>query len=412
MAIILPEKEFENKEDRWSERFFGWASQAINPHCSLWRYNYYRLRLPFDKFDCYESRVKEVAFRALIVAVDVGLVAAAIHFPVVAISSLFGLPILFLVFRATASLLQQKGPGLGGFSHTRGSFPEKSFEEKRVRQMTLNVAALAGGLSYGFAGVNPWEQRIDKIVEMIKAERPDVLVLQEVMDTDFSNALIKKLHGEFSHFFAHLGVSRGFPFSGGFAPGGMMIATKGAVAHFSDHPFKSNTNEQCRSFGCLELLDCPGGRPFARFLGTHLAWKEEDAGRRALQWQQMRDYIEAKRDPLPTFILADTNTERDEEEGQALLSWLDYSYLGENPTCYHILPSQWKPDGRFHGDDPASPRQIDNIAVVRQGTPPLLEECRLVKTFIDDPHEVGAFDTRSAISDHHAIVLDARIIVI
>lgn len=111
MAIILPEKEFENKEDRWSERFFGWASQAINPHCSLWRYNYYRLRLPFDKFDCYESRVKEVAFRALIVAIDVGLVAAAIHFPVVAISSLFWASDLVSGFSCDGFSFTAKGVG-------------------------------------------------------------------------------------------------------------------------------------------------------------------------------------------------------------------------------------------------------------------------------------------------------------
>lgn len=405
--MSISREEFNNKEDLLAKTFFKAASQVIYFHCKAWEYNYYRLRLPFGKFDTLSDRTQEVAFRALILAVDAAVVTAAAYFPVVAGAAVFGLPVVFLVMRAIGSVVQQKGAELGGFSHTRGAFPEKDFSsDRRVKQMTLNVAALAGGLSYGFAGVRPWEQRIGAIVKMIREQDPDVLVLQEVMDTDFANALIKELHKDFAHFFSHLGVSAKFPFAGGFAPGGMFFATKGAVHHFSDHPYQSNGGDQCRSFGCLELRSRPGGEPFARFIGTHPAWKEtaKDKTRRALQWQQIKDYIDLKGDTLATFILADTNMER-EGEGQTLTSWLEYYYRGKNPTCWHRLPCEWKKDGHFPRTDLNLPRQIDNIAWVKRGIQPKLEGCHLAKAYEDDSSKKDAFDTRTAITDHHGVVV-------
>ena len=388
---------FDQSEDRWAGRLFAVASQLINPHCSLWRYNYYRLQTSWKTFDSYPRRVQEVAFRALIVAADVALCYGIYSFPLVGALGVFGLPIAFVVARAAAAQLQYKGPELGGFTHTRGGLAEKDFSGQPVKLMTLNVSALAGGLSIGFAGTLPWEYRIQGIVDMIKDQNPDVLVLQEVMDTDFSRELIKRLHGNFAHFFSHLGVSRTFP-AGGFAPGGVFVATTGAVSHFSDHPFTCNGADQCRSFACLELLDRAGGTPMARFLGTHPHWKddERDRGRRRESFTQMHDWIRA-RARLPSFILSDTNMEPAEQQGTA--PWMKPYYEGGEPTCDHALPSQWKRDGRFAAT--GGQRHIDNIFWVEDesGKPP--GQATLIKAFdVSKPDE--------AITDHHGIFVELR----
>lgn len=398
-----------NLEDTWARRCFNIASATLEPMCTV-VWCGFRMTVPFSKFDCRVNTVQEVALRALYLCTAALLVIPAM--PLAGISQLF---------RCAGWALQKRG-----YTHVRGNadVKEKEFSDAvRVKVMTFNIAAVPAGISYKVAGVPDWRLRLDEIIKRIRDASPDVLVIQETYDTAVQEELVCRLKDLYPHFFLHLGVGA----FGGLGPGGVMMATKGAVGHFSDHPFRNNAATQCRSFGSLELLHRPGGSVFARFIGTHLTWREAERQAREQQWLQIREHIQERNNQrmIPTFIAADMNVERDQEGGKKLSEWVQFYYTEAAPTCWHQLPLEWKKDDQFKAAGCVvdsknyrsnRPRQIDNILYVR------VPECKDVKlircdriesyrdpfsTRLNDPRKL--FDTRTAVSDHHAVIAEMQI---
>ena len=398
-----------NDEDVWARRCFNAASATLEPMCTvLWCG--FRISAPFGKFDCQANTVHEVAFRVL-------------YFCEAALLAIPSIPLAGIsqVFRCAGWALQNRG-----YTHVKGDATEKDFTSNRqVTVMTFNIAAVPAGISYKVAGVPHWRSRIDGIVKMIRDQTPDVLIIEEAYDTAVQEELVRRLKDLYPHFFLHLGVG----YLGGLGPGGVMIATKGAVKHFSDRPFVNNPSTQCRNFGFLELLEKPNGdKPFVRVIGTHPAWRETEVKERNRQWTQIQDYF-AKRNEtdgaMPTIIAADTNVERDKDEGSQLQTWMSPCYQDLPPTCWHKLPMTWNlADELFqthegykeYGDHAKyRPRQIDNIWIVNdsQNDQMHLNSCLRINCY-DDPYSAidGAskwFDTRTAISDHHAVIATIEI---
>jgi endonuclease/exonuclease/phosphatase family metal-dependent hydrolase len=271
----------------------------------------------------------------------------------------------------------------------RGRALEKSLDDSQINLMTWNICGLGGGMSLDHGGVSHWRSRLDAIIEKIKQEDPDVLILQEVYDTDLAEALIERLQDDYAHFFTHLG-----PNVWGMV-GGTMVLSKCAVHHFSHTSFKNNDWTLNRGFATLEIKASPENTaPCARIIGTHCIHGDEvlAKNKRAKQIAQIADHVACQTLAIPTVLAGDLNMERDGEEGELLSKHLYHAYQGRAATCTNRLTAQWK-------EREPCEETIDYISLFKKALfGAQLEECRLVKAFDT------SYNTKTALSDHHGLV--------
>lgn len=184
--------------------FLDLSSKMTEPFCSLWGLLRFRLIAPLDpqKFDNCTSKMKEIATRVFIglSAVLGSLLIVAMPMPI--LGGAIALGTISKALRAIGFALQN-----GGFTHARGAAPEKELDPLNpwIKIMSWNLCAVGGGMSLNHGGVVDWRLRLDAIVRRIKNEDPDVLILQEVYDTAFGEALIERLNSNYAHFYLHLG---------------------------------------------------------------------------------------------------------------------------------------------------------------------------------------------------------------
>ncbi len=353
----------------------------------------YRLVAPMDpnKFDNATSKAQEVGIRALIV------LGAAVSFCFAATHLL----LLGIVLGAGSKLFRNAGFYFQkeGFTHIRGKAPESTIEEGQAKVMTWNIRGHGGGLHYP-EGVIHWRSRVDRIADAIKNENPDVIVLQEVYDTALIEALVKRLEGEYAHFYTHLGVRKWGQESG------CIVITKCAVHHFSHTDFSKTDSKVNRGFEMLEIKLHPEDKePCARIIGTQLSPGKEGKEIRMKQVAQMVDTLAREKLAIPTFFVGSMNVDRDsQEEGAYFSNYLHHSYRGEGPTYSTQLANQWAP---IYKDQEESHDFISLFKREPIDDPrkfPVVEKgIRLI-----DSHLVEAFDpnynTKTALSDHHAVV--------
>lgn len=383
----------------WDHTCLGISSTLTEPFCELFHLFRFRLIAPLDKqkFENCTTVANEVATRVLIGLG--GLLGAYLTCvaPVPILGSVALLGVASKTFRAVGFALQK-----GGYTHIRGEAPEKSLDpdDPRVKVASWNICGVGGGMALDHGGVNPWQSRIDAIIQKIKDEDPDVLILQEVYDTALAKAIIDRLKGNYAHFFAHLG-----PNVWG-SVGGCMVLSKCAVHHFSHTSFDNNKWTLNRGFANLELKATPeDGLPCARVIGTHLIHgnKEVDQENRMQQVAQIVDYVARQRFAMATVLAGDLNMERDQKEGEILSSRLHHSYLELRPTCTERMAAQWDLKIRHVWDE-----IIDYISLFKSAQPdgqrlPVVdegvafEECHLIEAFDE------SYNTKTALSDHQGI---------
>ncbi len=369
--------------------FLNLSSKMAEPFCAAWGLLRYRLVAPLDpkKFENCASREKEVGVRAMI---GLGAVLAAFLVRVKPVPMLASLVILGLgckVLRAIAFSIQK-----GGYTHVKGEAPEKSLDAKdpQLKVMTWNICGVGGGLSLDHGGVIDWRSRLDPIVEKIKNESPDVLVLQEIYDTALGEALIERLKKDYAHFYTHLG-----PNVWG-SVGGCMVLSKCAVYDFSHTSFSNNKWTLNRGFAVLELKASPQDfLPIARIIGTHFihGYAPEDKKHRAEQIGQIVNNVMRRVLLLPTILVGDLNIDRDQEEGASLSTFLHHGYRGKEPTRTNRLVAQW--DGKKTGEE-----KIDYISLFKSASAEAtisIKDCHLVNAFDD------SYNTKTALSDHHGL---------
>jgi endonuclease/exonuclease/phosphatase family metal-dependent hydrolase len=369
--------------------FLHLSSKMAEPFCAAWGLLRYRWVAPLDpkKFENCASREKEVAVRAMI-----GLGACLSAFllrirPVPILSSVVILGLGSKVMRAIGFSMQK-----GGYTHIRGESPEKSLNARdpQVKVMTWNICGVGGGVSLDHGGVINWRSRLDAIVEKIKNESPDVLVLQEIYDTALGEALIERLKKDYAHFYTHLG-----PNVWG-SVGGCMVLSKCAVHDFSYTSFSNNKWTLNRGFAVLELKASPQDfLPIARIIGTQLIHGNapEDKKNRAEQIGQIINNVMHRVLLLPTILVGDLNIERDQEEGATLSSYLHHGYRGIEPTRTNRLAAQW--DGKSRKEE-----TIDYISLFKSASADAtisIKGCHLVKAFDK------SYNTKTALSDHHGL---------
>ena len=300
------------------------------------------------------------------------------------------------MFRVIGFAVQKRG-----YTQVRGVAAEKSLHSG-LKVMTWNICGIGGGLSLDHGGVVHWRSRLGAVVDKIKTEDPDVLVLQEIYETSLAEALIEKLQSTYAHIFLHLG-----PNSCGSVDGGM-IFSKCAVHNFSHTLFANNDWSLHRGFSTLEVKANPDdAHPCIRIIGTHLI--DGDKTKRTVQVMQIVNYLKQTPLLLPTILVGDLNIERDQEEGAMLSFYLNHGYEGSEPTRTNGLVDQWDLQSNHGGDE-----TIDYISLFKSplsdGTPVLgvdpnvsLENCHLVEAY---DHTMN---TQTALSDHHGLSAVVRI---
>lgn len=374
----------------WDRTFLDLSSKCAEPFCYAFRYLRFRMAAPLDgtKFENRQSLIQEIALRSLL---GVGtLFALYTAFPfILGASLLLGAGTKLL--RAAGYFCQKNG-----FTHVRGSAPEKSLDpaSPELKVLSWNHCGVGGGMSQDHGGVIDWRYRIDAIAASIKKENPDVLVLQEYYDTAFTEALITKLGDTYAHFFIHLGQN----LMG--SESGVIVLSKYAVHDFSYSAFQNNDWKLNRGFATLEIKATPqDGKACCRIIGTHLIHgdRADDRAKRMAQISQIVDDLSARKETIPTLLAGDSNIERNGEEGLVLTPYLTHGYLGNEPTCTNRLVAQWDREAKGTWAE-----MIDIVSLFKEqsGLPvreARVKECHLVKAFDD------TYNTKTALSDHHGI---------
>lgn len=343
--------------EEWDRMFFTAASVLAEPFCAIYETFRYRLVSPLgDKFDNKASRIHEFSIRCLIGLGTILTAALITHVGVLTLVISTGL--LCTTFRCVGVLLQKNG-----FSYTRGTAPEISLQNKEMSAMIWDIRGSKGGASYK-EGVVHWRSRVDRILENITKENPDLLILQGVHDTALMDRLAKGLSNQYAHIFTHLGADA-FGNSSG-----MMIVSKCALHDFV----------QEKEIATLELKGQPEcDSPCIRFLIAPQA-----------EWQSLTDILKTKSHPLPTFFAGHTAPS-------------PYTYdCFDGPTHTSELSRQWSAQQ-------ASSEEHTRISLFKHllpdGTPlPTIErnvsltDCRIVEGY-DETH-----NTQTALSSDQGLV--------
>ncbi len=382
----------------WDRTFLNASSALAEPVCSAYSLFRYRMVAPLypGRFDTYPCLTKEVAYRAILglgALLSVSFCAAA---PLPAACGIAFFACGSKLMRAIGLALQKDG-----FTHVRGRAPEKDLEG-RLKVMNWNVCGIAGGFHYDHCGVVDWKSRFQGIAKKIETENPDVLVLEEIYDAALGEKLIERLKDKYAHFYFHMGKT---VFG---SVGGIMVLSKCAPYSFTHTEFETNDWTLKRGFAALEIKARPSDRsPCARIIGTHFIHGDEPTDRagRVRQLAQMVDHLAKETFSLPTLLAGDLNIERDGEEGRQLLPFLEHGYKGPDATCTNRLVAQWDCKAKSVWSE-----TIDYISLFKERKElAVSKEKAEFETCYLSPAFDNTFNTRTALSDHHAVVATVNI---
>lgn len=360
-----------------------------------WTYGWLggRLVAPIDpnKFDNASSKAAEIGIRVLIV---LGTIA-----------SLFLAGFFILLGAVVLSVGAKAFKGLGvmfqkdGFTHIRGSAPERRIENGHAKIMVWNIR---GSTDHYAEGVIHWQSRLDRILDTVLKDDYDTVIFQEIYDTSLIEAIVERLGPHFAHFYTHAGANAWKEDSG------LLMMTKCAVHRYSHYDFTKTDEKVKRGFETLEIKASPeDSTACARIVATQLSPGKKATDMRMSQIDQIIDTVAKEKQATVTLLAGSLNVDRDaSEEGSYLSKYLFHSYLDTEPTHSDQLASQWAPV--FEGQEVSS----DFISIFKR-TPiddrrtfPVIEKgVRLI-----DSHIIRAFDenynTKTALSDHHALVTE------
>ncbi len=369
--------------DGLDRRFLDWSSRFAEPLCWASGMLRYRFVSPLDpgKFDNTTNKVKEIATRFCIFS------SAALAFAFAGTHLLLTSVVIGAasqIFRVVGFALQKNR-----FTHVKGSAVETPLDRSHISVLSWDICGEYGGLSYRNGGVVHWRSRLEKIVEKINAENPDVIVLQGIHDTALTEALIQRLP-DYAHFFTHMGGSALKNSNG------CMVITKHAVEDFSHTELPHGDSYE--RFTLKNGL----GEPVIRFFATTLQSEGED---RIKSLSQVIDKLSEEKSVLPTLSTMTNANLNNPEERDALSKYFHHSYRGQDPTSTDQLAMQW--DAKCQTSDGKS----DLISLVKRTLADGSSLPVLAKVKMDDCHLVEGFnsqtfDTKTALSNHHGILTE------
>lgn len=355
-----------------------------------------RLIAPIDpnEFDNASSKLAEIGVRTLIV---LGAIAS---FCLAGAYLFLGAVVLSAgskIFRGLGCYFQKQG-----FTHIRGSAPEKKIETGHAKIMQWNIRGYGGSLIYKEGGVIHWSSRVDRILDCILTEDPDILLLQDVLDPLLFNEIVNGLEYRFAHFFGHLGTNI---WSDG---SGTLVISKCAVHTFSHTDFTKTDEKVKRGFETLEIkANSDALVPMARIIATQLSPGGNAFDTRMSQMGQIIDTLAREKIAMPTFFVGSLNVDRDSIEGETLLApYVHHSYLSEVPTHSDKLESKWSCVLGVREESSSFISLFKRNPINDCRIFPVVEKgIRLIGSHLDEGYDQD-YSTKYARSDYHAVVTE------
>jgi exonuclease III len=281
-------------------------------------------------------------------------------------------------------------------------FPGNALEKSPGRSFSLlswNVCFVGGGYSITNGGVSPWSQRIDGVVEAIRAQDADVVCLYETFDTRSAFELHNRLKDQYAHFYFNIG-----PKAVGVSSG-IFVASKFPIENpqftpFTDAALVGRTKNAEKGVFSFDLKD--GESSFARIHATHMQHSEEcdsptpeEIEARDLEMEIILKQIEQQYDHhLITLLAGDWNLDDVEYENS---SWKNHFDRGERHFNGEYT---WGGDqfcATLEKKSVSKPLNLDHTALHKQSSSATLETY-LVETGYD-----ATVYTESALSDHRGL---------
>lgn len=309
------------------------SSTITEPFCAISKWGF-RLVTPLasGEWGNADSEIEEVAIRALIALAALmvlSLVPIAIFFTAIPIAVFVGGALLLhLASKATRMVgfaLQETG-----YLHfVNEDLTPVEFEEN-AKVGVMNLAGAAGGISWVVAGVSEWRDRIEGIYERVIANKPQVMIFNEVYDLELRKDLIKRFSPHFRHIYADLGCAPLGVFGG---EGGGMVLTNFEPEEFENHNFSTNGPWLTRSCYLLRLR---GG---LSVVGSHFSCGENEQERLV----QVAETVELIcKHQMPAVLAGDLNTELGNDEGERVLGpYFDLSSRVGKPTATNRFANAW-----------------------------------------------------------------------
>jgi endonuclease/exonuclease/phosphatase family metal-dependent hydrolase len=184
------------------------------------------------------------------------------------------------------------------FTHLKGAAPE---EREQLSTFQLNCCLTAGGFASLFGGLAlSDEERRAKIAEIIRAENPDLVALQEVSDPKSAFALYEALKDKYHDFYLNMGMTPWILQNNS----GLFVASKAPVTSARFESFKGIPGTESmvnKGYFAFHLRDLT-------LINTHLSPSSDDLHPTELEIAARTEEQNRILRENPTLVFADFNT--------------------------------------------------------------------------------------------------------
>lgn len=282
-------------------------------------------------------------------------------------------PTLFLT-----SLLLFTSTLPASMEYFKGEGEELKIEkEAEIKLLTWNIL----GLPADYCATRPWEERIEGIAALIRAENPDLLFLQECFDPKLSEELFERLKDLYPHSFLHLKSNHSI------IPSGLVLFSKLPIGDFHFTPHANLLDDEGRY---IELGTCDfnllnqEGLPLAHIAGSHFLGPSRCEWRKGItQGGQRLSYEDVRQEQaeialnlpsiegIPRYLCGDLNVERNSTEFFTSLL---------NPIVNSSIMDGWTAEGRLQ---PTNTSYFEHLKDLGKTYPELPQEelLGLMKTY-------------------------------
>lgn len=209
----------------------------------------------------------------------------------------------------------------GSMEYFKGDGEELKIEQAgEIQLLTWNIL----GLPAQYCATRPWEERIDGMVDLIRSENPDLLLLQESFEKGLSEALFERLKDIYPHAYLHLKADSYK------MPSGLALFSKLPIAdfHFTPHPNLLDDQKLYLEMGtCDFVLLNQEGKPAAHIAASHFLGPSRCEWRKGLTDQgEKLSYEDVRQGQaesalnlfapvgIPRYLCGDLNIERNSAE--------------------------------------------------------------------------------------------------
>ncbi|HEX2579870.1 MAG TPA: endonuclease/exonuclease/phosphatase family protein [Rhabdochlamydiaceae bacterium] len=382
------------KSDSTAASWYRWHGVFSQPTYRVIEY-FKRYRNPVNPsvLDNCSTRVREYAYRAIGPLALIGAAAFLAKTVTLPQMGLISLGLLTLEAGRTALHLLGFAAQKKNHLYVKGNLQPIQSENPKI--MSCNVLGFPAGLNYTCGGTRPFRHRFPQIIETIRAENPDILIVQEcLMDASVTEAFVNTFKNEYAHFFTHNGPNKWGLESG------LLVMTKCPVTDYKFTPFNNNKWTFTRGFATL-TIPAHKDRPAFAVIGTHMeaGSSKEDFELRRQQLDQINTYAQGL-SAYPTVVLAgDLNIDASLAKEKDLLEKVLSSVNAppKPPTCTNELSKIVYPNDKSPVEE-----WIDQISIIKKvGKPNLnITKLKIIPAYQFD----GKTDSKKAFSDHNPIV--------